>query len=296
MTTRFGRFLFITKQFSLLAILAFATCSIQMNSGHAAPADVAACDRLAAHPDDKDKPADVKGSYDIAKADVASALKACKSAAAQPDAPRRIHLQLGRAFEFNGQNAEAVKAYRKAADAGSTSAMVGLGTLLVNGNGIKSNPAEARMWFEKAANLDDVTGMTNLASVYGGGVGVPADFAIARSWFAKAAAANSSEGMFQLGLMTQDGDGGPKDDAAAKALFEKAASLNHGGALERLGAYAEAGRAGPKDERAAIVFYKQAAEFGSDDAADALKRMRCPFVMKDKDGKTAGSICFDGRN
>jgi TPR repeat protein len=276
--------------------VAFAVAAIHAGPASAAPADIAACDRLAAHPDDKDKPAGVKGSYDIATADVAAALKACKSAAAMPDAPRRIYLELGRAFEFNRQNAEAAKAYRRAADAGSTSAMVGLGTLLVNGSGIKTNPAEARIWFEKAANLGDVTGMTNLASVYGGGVGVPVDFAVARSWFAKAAAANSSEGMYQLGLMTQDGDGGPKDDAAAKTLFEKAASLDHGGALERLGAYAEAGRAGEKDEKAAIAYYKKAAALGSDDAADALKRLRCPFVMKDKDGKTAGSICFDGKN
>jgi hypothetical protein len=35
---------------------------------------------------------------------------------------------------------------------------------------------------------------------------------------------------------------------------------------------------------------------GSDDAATALKRMRCLFTMTDKDGKTAGSICFDGKN
>src|SRR5712671_2099486 len=108
----------------------------------AASADIATCDRLAAFPDDKDKPADVKGSYDIAKADVAAALKACKLAAAVPDVLRRIHFELGRAFEFNRQNAEAVKAYRKAADAGSTSAMVGLGMLLINGNGLKTNLTE----------------------------------------------------------------------------------------------------------------------------------------------------------
>jgi hypothetical protein len=38
------------------------------------------------------------------------------------------------------------------------------------------------------------------------------------------------------------------------------------------------------------------AALGSDDAGDALKRMQCPFALKDKDGKTAGSICFDGKN
>jgi uncharacterized protein len=100
--------------------------------------------------------------------------------------------------------------------------------------------------------------------------------------------------MYQLGLMTQDGDGGPKDDVAAKAWFEKAAALDHAGAIEELGEYAEAGRAGPKDQEAALAFYKQAAALGDEDAADALKRLRCPFAMKDKNGKPVGRICFSG--
>jgi len=96
--------------------------------------------------------------------------------------------------------------------------------------------------------------------------------------------------MFQLGMMTQDGDGGPKDDAAAKAWFEKAAALDHGGALERLDAYAEDGRAGPKTStrRSPIT------ALGDEDARASLQRLRCPFTLKDKNGKVAGSICYDG--
>lgn len=30
--------------------------------------------------------------------------------------------------------------------------------------------------------------------------------------------------------------------------------------------------------------------------AAPLKRMQCPFALKDKGGKTAGGICFDGKN
>lgn len=111
----------------------------------AATDDIAICNRFAAHPDDKDKPSDVKGSYDIAKADVAKALKACKAAASAHDGPRRAWFELGRAYEFNRQKAEATKAYRKAVDAGNTAAMVGLGTLLVNGDGVKKDEAEAKI-------------------------------------------------------------------------------------------------------------------------------------------------------
>jgi len=261
----------------------------------AAPADTATCDRLAAHPDDPDKPAGVTGRYDIAARDIVRAVTACKAAAGAPDASRRVIFELGRAYEFNRQPAEAASAYSKAADLGSTSAMVGLGGLYAGGTGIEKNEGEARKLFEQAANAGNAVAMTNLGSLYGQGLGVPVDFATARSWFAKAAAANSAEAMFQLGLMTQDGDGGSKDDVAAKVLFEKAAALNHAGAIERLGAYAEAGRAGPKDAKAAIAFYRKAATLGDEDAAEALQRMKCPFTLKDKNGKAAGSICFDGK-
>jgi uncharacterized protein len=256
--------------------------------------DGATCDRLAAYPDDPDKPAGVAGNYEIPRDEIATALKACKAAAGAANAPGRFWFELGRAYEFSRRPAEAVKAYRKAIDAGSTSAMVGLGGLYAKGAGVKADPAEARKLFERAAAAGNPLGMINMGSVYGAGIGVPVDFAKARSWFEKAAAANSAEGMFHIGMMTQDGDGGPKDDAAAKAWFEKAAALDHAGALERLGAYAEDGRAGAKDMTAAPAYYKKAAALGDKDAQASLERLRCPFTLKDKSGKVVGNICYDG--
>jgi uncharacterized protein len=255
--------------------------------------DSATCDRLAAFPDDPDKPAGVAGNYEIPAGEIATALKACKAAAHAAGATHRTWFELGRAYEFSRQHAEAAKAYRKAIEAGSTSAMVGLGGLYAKGAGVKADPVEARKLFEQAAAAGNPLGMINLGSVYGAGIGVPVDFAKSRSWFEKAAAANSAEAMFQLGMMTQDGDGGPKDDPAAKAWFEKAAALDHAGALERLGAYAEDGRAGAKDAEAALAYYKKAAALGDEDAQASLERLRCPFTLKDKSGKVVGNICHD---
>ncbi|MBR0716437.1 tetratricopeptide repeat protein [Bradyrhizobium liaoningense] len=276
-------------------VLAVPLCLGQEIRANAAPADIAACDRLAAHPTDPDKPAEVKGVIAIAGSDIPAAVKACKAATAVPDAPRRIWMELGRAYESGRQPTEAANAYRKAAKAGSTTAMAGLGVLMINGAGVRKNVNEARTLIETAAKAGDVEGMINLAAIYGAGVGVKPDLAMARNWYAKAAAANSGEALFQLGLMTQDGDDGPKDDVVARALFEKAAAFDHADALERLGAYAEAGRAGEKDPKAAIAYYKRAAALGSEDAAKALERLRCPFGLKDKDGRQVGRICFEGR-
>src|SRR5580693_7952803 len=58
---------------------------------------------------------------------VAAAIKFCKAASA---ASRRALYQLGRAYAANQQLPDALAAYRRAADKGSTSAMVELGVLL----------------------------------------------------------------------------------------------------------------------------------------------------------------------
>jgi TPR repeat protein len=132
------------------------------SSAYAQSADLVLCDRLAADPTDPDKPADVKGAPDIARSDVATAIKFCKVASA---AARRALYQLGRAYAANQQLPEAIGAYRKAADKGSTSAMVELGVLLATGSGVPKDEAQARKLFERAAEAGNPRGITNLAAL-----------------------------------------------------------------------------------------------------------------------------------
>jgi uncharacterized protein len=103
------------------------------SSGHAQSADLVLCDRLAADPTDPDKPTDVTGTRDIAKSDVATAIKFCKVAS---PISRRALYALGRAYAANQQLPEAISAYRRAVDRGSTAAMVELGVLFATGSGV----------------------------------------------------------------------------------------------------------------------------------------------------------------
>jgi TPR repeat protein len=254
---------------------------------HAQSADLVLCDRIAADPADPDKPADVRGVAEIAAADIPTAIKFCRTAG---NASRRGLYQLGRAYAANRQLPEAIAAWRRAADKGSTSAMVELGVLYGTGQGVARDDAEARKLFERAAQAGNPRGVTNLAALSGGG-GQPADPARAREMLAKAAETNP-EAQYQLGLMLADGTGGAKDDAGARSLFEKAAAQNHAGALERMGAFSEEGRGGPKDTAAAKGYYERAAALGDEDAKKALKRMECPYVIKDKRGNMVTNLCF----
>jgi uncharacterized protein len=256
------------------------------SAARAQSADLVLCDRLAADPADPDKPADVRGVAQVASADVATAIKFCRTAAGSS---RRALYQLGRAYAANGQATESIAAFRKAADKGSSSAMVELGVAYATGAGVAKDDAAARNLFERAANAGNPRGISNLAALGGGGA--PADQARARALLAKGAESNA-EAQYKLGLLLAEGQGGPKDDVAARALFEKAAGQNHPGALERMGAFAMAGRGGPQDSAAAKAYYQRAAEAGNEEAKAALKRAECSYTIKDKRGNVVTTLCF----
>ena len=195
-------------------------------SARAQSADLVLCDRVAADPADPDRPKDVKGVAQIAPSDIAIAIKFCRIAAARS---RRALYELGRAYAANHQMPQAIAAYRKAADKGSSSAMVELGVLLANGQGVGKDEAAARKLFERAAKAGNPRGMTNQAAL-SAVAGTPMDPAKKRALLAKAAAENSAEAQFQLGLMYANGIGGQKDDTAARAEIEKAAAQGNVGA------------------------------------------------------------------
>jgi uncharacterized protein len=276
------------KQFCAIWLAAVAVAAVVAtpNSARAQSADLVLCDRLAADPADPDKPADVKGTPEVAPSDIATAIKYCSVAGR---GSRRALYQLGRAYAANRQLPEAMAAWRKAADKGSTSAMVELGVLYGTGAGVGKDEAQARTLFARAAEAGNPRGVTNLAALSGGGAA--ADPARSRELLAKAAETNP-EAQYQLGLMMADGTGGPQDDTAARTLFEKAAAQNHPGALERMGAFAQAGRGGPKDSAAAKAYYERAAALGDEDAKTALKRLECPYAIKDKRGNLVTNLCF----
>jgi uncharacterized protein len=283
----------MTKRSHALVFAAIGCVAVSAIAIVAAPgvalaqsADLVLCDRLAADPADPDKPADVKGTPEVAASDIATAIKFCKIAAGSS---RRALYQLGRAYAANHQLPEAIVAWRKAADKGSSSAMVELGVLYGTGAGVARDDAQARKLFERAAQAGNPRGVSNLAALGGGGASP--DPVRARELLAKAAETNA-EAQYQLGLMLADGTGGAQDDAGARALFEKAAAQNHPGALERMGAFTQQGRGGPKDAAVAKGYYERAAALGDEDAKKALKRMECPYVIKDKRGNFVTNLCF----
>jgi TPR repeat protein len=276
----------VTPRIAVLA-MTIAAMLASPSPAKAQSADLVLCDRLAADPADPDKPADIKGTPTVVPADVATAIKYCRTAG---NSSRRALYELGRAYAANQQMPEAMAAWRKAADKGSTSAMVELGVLYGTGAGVPKDEDQARKLFERAAHAGNPRGISNLAAL-SGSAGAPSDPAKARELLGKAAEINP-EAQYQLGLMLANGSGGAQDDSGARSLFEKAAAQNHPAALEEMGEFTEQGRGGPKDKSVAKAYYERAAALGDENAKKALKRMECPYAIKDKRGNLVSNLCF----
>ena len=83
---------------------------------------------------------------------------------------------------------EAVKWYRKAAEAGDAYAQFKLGTCYYYGRGVNQDYAEAANWYRTAANQGDVDAEQGLGFMYDMGQGVPQDYVEAYKWDNLAAA------------------------------------------------------------------------------------------------------------
>ena len=59
-----------------------------------------------------------------------------------------------------------------------------------------------------------------------------------------------------------------------------------------MGAFAQSGRGGSQDSAAAKAHYEKAAALGNEDAKVALKRLECPYVIKDKRGNLVTTLCL----
>ena len=80
------------------------------------------------------------------------------------------------------------------ADKGNIPAMVEVGSMYAQGEGVSQNYAKAREYFTKAANNGSVDGMIGFGSLYKGGFGVNEDCEEASKWYRKAAYEGSQEG------------------------------------------------------------------------------------------------------
>jgi len=138
----------------------------------------------------------------------------------------------------------AIARLQNAAERGHVKAAVVLGDALLNGNGVDPDPSEARRWYQKAAEGGSTMALVRLGDFYTRRSGT-VDVSRSLEWYRKAADANISTAMIRLGRMFSEGQEVPHDYALAAAWFSRAAAAGSGPAMVELSAlYSRAGGAG----------------------------------------------------
>ena len=269
------------------------------------PVLVTDCDRLAAHPSDKQRPPDVAGVFEY-EIDIVAALRACSEAIRQyPDVARFV-FEAGRIAHAQRDYAEALRYFEKATGMGSKIAItetgIGylngesvtrdyarahqlfeeadakgdflavalMGLLYQNGWGVAQDYERARQLYERAADAGDILAMNNLGIVYEMGLGVPKDYTQAHRWFEKAAAADNPEAVYNLGWLYQNGWGVAQDYTKARQFYERAAARGNPAAMNNLGILFGEGLGVLKDYAKARAWYEKAAVAGNVAAMDSL--------------------------
>ena len=169
--------------------------------------------------------------------------------------------------EAAGDEREAARLYRLAADQGHAPAQVNLGIFYEAGRGgLPRDKRRAAALYRLAADQGDADAQVNLGIAYQEGQGgLPQDDQEAARLYKLAADQGNAYGQFNLGVFYEDGRGGlPRDERRAVQLYKLAAEQGDADAQVNLGVFHETGRGGlPKDDRKAAALYKAAAEQGN---------------------------------
>lgn len=161
--------------------------------------------------------------------------------------------------------AAALHWFEKAAEKGDATAMIGVANCYFNGTGTEKDMTKYFEWMMKAAEAGNNEGMANVAVCYEDGIGTEADADKAFEWYKKAAAAGSETGMYNLARCWRDGIGTEPDITQSFEYMEKLAKTGNAFGMYNLGLFYQYGYGTEKDPEQAYYWYRRAAEAGDAD-------------------------------
>ena len=158
---------------------------------------------------------------------------------------------------------KAREGYRKAADLGSTKAMLNLGVLFVKGQGGDTNATEGYRWIRKAADSGDPRALYSCGLLTIAGTGVTADPAEGKKLIEKAGEAGFTLALLNLAKSELTGtDVIAKDTNLAISHLTKAATIGNDEAARTLYGLYSKGDVLPADPKEASHWLQRAAELG----------------------------------
>ena len=181
----------------------------------------------------------------------------------------------GVAARENGDEAEALEFYKKAAEQGHIDAERYVGWAYNNGAGTEKDVQQSFIWYRKAAEAGDAVSQHWTGWFLEKGIGTEKDESGAFYWYEKSAQQGIIESLRNLAYLYLNGSGTEKDEKRAAELYLKAANAGDVTAQGWAGWFYEWGRGIEKDYDEAVRWYQMAAEKGN---SAALRNLgRCYF-------------------
>jgi hypothetical protein len=195
------------------------------------------------------------------------------------------------------------------ASQGSSEAQYDVGTMYLNGRGVKANRDAALEWFTRAADQNNAQAIIRLklmqenearfrktlaaaetgdrdsqyelGNMYTRGVGVEIDTARAIAAYESAAGQGHNKAAYRLGLIHYEGNGVATDMPAALRWFRSAAEGNYPAAQYYLGRMYASGEGTAKDGARALEWLSKAVEGGFDQARGAMIDVQENIAMEE---------------
>ncbi|MFT3968191.1 MAG: tetratricopeptide repeat protein [Sphingobium sp.] len=176
--------------------------------------------------------------------------------------------------EINGWSAEETRSrmaaspeaaaviLRVSAEAGMVDAQALYGQILLDGQGVPRDPAEALRWFAGAARAGHVMAMNMVGRCCEHGWGTRVDKALAARWYRAAADRGLDWAQYNLATLHCLGEGVELDREEALRLYRSAADRGHAKSVTMIGGFHEDGWVVRKDMRLAADHYRRGAEAG----------------------------------
>jgi TPR repeat protein len=164
----------------------------------------------------------------------------------------------GLEYYKKGQYKEARQSFEIAVENLDNKAMLALGIMYHNGDGVKKDLNIAISWYEKAAKLGNMYAYEKLGNIYA----MKQDYKKAAGFFKKAANDGNAICAYNLGYFYTGGLGVKRDLAKSLKWYEKAATLGNIDAQLNLGFMYIAGHGTKVDYEKAAYWIKKAKDSG----------------------------------